>query len=268
MNWALFTTMLRSEARSIASFGIGMILYLWLYIWIYPSFAGSQSLNHLLQKMPAGLLRVLGYTAGVNHLSTFLAGEFYSFLYLVIMSIFVLYSATKLIAHLVDNGSMAYLLATPISRTTIATTEALVLLCGVWIIAVGTTLGGLLGAHWFLLHAHLETSFFIDVNLMGALLFSVIAAYGFLFSCLLNDARSALGVSALLTILFYGAHTLGELTLRWAWMKRLSLFTAFNPQRLMQGQAHFTLEATMLAVIAAIVLVIAVLGFKRRQLFL
>jgi len=266
MNQALFTAMVKEEAHSLASYAFGMILYLWLFIWVFPSFSGSQSLNQLFQKMPAGLMRVLGYTAGVTHLSTFLGGEFYSLLYLVIMAIYVLFGATKLVAHLVDNGSMAYLLSTPVSRARVATTQAVVLVSGVWMIALCSMVGGLLGAHWFAHHAGINTGFFVQMNLVGALVFSVVAGYAFGFSCLARYERSALGLSALLTILFYVVHTIGDLTPRFAWINHLSLFTAFNPQNLIQGHGHLAIDTIGLAAATVIVFGIGIIGFVRRQL--
>lgn len=113
MNRALFVAILRINARTIAGYLISVIFYLWLLIWVYPSFAGSQSFNALLQKMPRGLMKALGYSVGTTHLGGFLAGEFYSLLYLVIMGMYAITTATKLIARPIDNGSMAYLLVTP-----------------------------------------------------------------------------------------------------------------------------------------------------------
>jgi ABC-2 type transport system permease protein len=268
MNGALFGAMVKSQARSWASYGFGMVIYLWLFIGIYPSFAGSQALNKLLQTLPAGLLRVLGYTAGATHLSTFLGGEFYSLLYLIIMAIFVMFAATKLMAHLIDNGSMAYLLATPVSRVKVAVTQAAVLLSGVWAIALASTVGGLIGAHWFVHHSGIATGAFVRMNAVGALLFSVVAGYAFVMSCLARDERSALGFSALFTLLFYVLHTVADLTPHFAWLNHLSLFTAFNPQNLMQGHGQFALDAVGLAAAAVVLFGIAVAGFARRQLTL
>lgn len=68
--------MVRAQARSWASYAFGMVLYLWLFIGIYPSFRRSQALNNLLQTLPAGLLRVLGYNVGATRLRAFWAGNF------------------------------------------------------------------------------------------------------------------------------------------------------------------------------------------------
>jgi ABC-2 type transport system permease protein len=265
---ALFSSTLRQALRGVANYALGMVFYLWLFIWVYPSFAGSTTLNTLLQNLPPGLLRVLGYSLGGTSLSGFLAGEFYSLVYLLILAIYVLVTGTRLMAHLVDNGSMAYLLATPVSRRRIAAAQALVLLCGVVIIAGATTAGGLLGAHWFAAHEHLPAWSFVKLNLVGMLVFMVVASYAFLFSALAADERSAMGLSAVLTLAFYGLHVLGDLSTRLAWVAHLSLFNVFNAQSLLAGRGHVLVDAVALAGAALVLLGGAVSGFERRQLSL
>ncbi len=139
----------------------------------------------------SGLLKVLGYSLGVTHLSGFLAGEFYSLVYLVILAIYAVFTGTKLMAHLVDNGFMGCLLATPVSRRRVACTQALVLLSGVCLIAAATTAGGLLGAHRFAPRARIAAGPFVEMNLVGMLVFTVVAAYSYPPHCLILGCAAA-----------------------------------------------------------------------------
>ena len=268
MSAALFASTFRRGLRTLTNYAAGMVLYLWLFIWIYPSFARSKALNTLLQTLPAGLLRVLGYSLGVSHLSGFLAGEFYSLLYLAILAIYAIFTANKLMAHLVDNGFMGYLLATPVSRRRVACTHALALLSGVVIIAVATTAAGLLGAHWFAAHSHIPAGPFIAMNLVGMLTFTVVAAYSFLFSAVAPDERTAMGLSATLTLVFYGLRVVGDLSPRLRWAAHLSLFTVFNSQELVSGHGPVLADALVLCAATIALLVVAVAAFQRRQLSL
>lgn len=268
MSGALYRAMLKGNARTIASYTAGMVFYLWLFIWVYPSIQGSQSLNALLSKMPSGLRRVLGYTVGMTHLSSFLGGEFYSLLYLLIMAIYAILTAGKLVAHLIDNGSMAYLLATPVSRVRVAATQAAVLMTGILVIGAVTTVGALVGAHWFVHHAGLNAGYFVEMNVVGVLLFAVVAGYSFAFSCVARDERSALAFSAIVTMAFYALHTVSDLSRHFHWMGRLSLFSAFNSQQLIRGQGHFAEVAPILVLAAVALFIIAIAGFRRRPLAL
>lgn len=266
MSTGLFRSEFKRGLRTVFSYASGMVLYLWLFIWVYPSFAGARALTALLRSMPAGLLKVLGYSVGVTHLSGFLGGEFYSLLYLLIFAIFGIFTATQLVARRITNGSMAYLLATPVSRRVVATTEALVLLTEVLIIGAATTLGAILGAHWFIHDAGLNVGAFIQMNLVGTLLFSVVAGYSFVFSCLAPDERTALALSATLTLLLYGLHVVGDMTPHFAWMARGSLFSAFNSAELIRGQGHFLRDAIGLAAGAVLLYAAGITVFRRRDL--
>ncbi len=268
MSGALFASGLKSSARGLSGYAFGMVFYLWLFIWIYPSFAGSRGLNRLLRSMPAGLLKVLGYNVGVSHLSGFLGGEFYSLLYLLIMGIYAVFTATKLMAHLVDNGSMAYLLATPVSRTRVAVTQGLVLIAGILVVGLAATAGALLGAHWFAPHEALAAGPFVALNLVGALLFAVVAAYSFLLSCVAPDERTALTLSAVVTLLFYGMHVMGDLSPQLRWLAHLSLFGVFNAQQLIHGRGPVLLDSLGLLAATVVLLAVAALLFRRRQLSL
>ena len=268
MSAALFVSTFRQSLRTLATYAVAMVLYLWVFIWIYPSFAGSTALNAMLKTLPPGLLKVLGYSVRVTHLSGFLTGEFYSLLYLIILAIYAILTGTRLMAHLVDNGFMGYLLATPVSRRRIASTQALVLLGGVFLIAAATTGGGLLGAHWFAPHAHIAPGPFVEMNLVGMLVFAVVAAYSFVFSALAPDERTAIGLSTTVTLLFYSLHVVGDLSTRLRWAANLSLFTLFNPPALMGGHGPILTDSLWLVAATITLLGLAVAGFQRRQLSL
>ena len=268
MDGVLYARMLKAQSRSISSYAFGMVLYLWLFIWVFPTFAGSQSLNNLLRQMPPGLMKVLGYTVGITHLSNFLSGEFYSLLYLVIMAIYVIFGATRLVAHLIDTRAMAYLLATPVSRVKVAVAEAFVLLTGVLIIGGLTTAGGLLGAHWFVHHAGIDAGRFVEMNIVGALLFCVVAGYCYIFSCVAPDERRALSFSAVLTVAFYGFHVIGDMSHKFSWMNHLSLFASFNSQNLVQGHSHFAASSIGLGIAAVVLFAAGIIAFSKRQLAL
>ena len=268
MNIALLRTMLKFNLRSMLSYGFGMAFYLWLITWMYPSIGQSPSLNALLKTMPPALLKFVGYQAGISHVSDFLAGEFYGLIYIVILAIYTVMTATKLVAHLVENGSMAYLLATPVSRVKVAVTQSVVLALGIGVIGLFSTLGGILGVRLLVPTGGLDTRFFIQMNVVGALLFVVIGAYSFLFSCIALDERQALSMSAVVTLIFYALHTAGTISDKFSWLNHMSVFTVFNAPDLIHGTAPFATRVVALAVSSIVIFAIAILGFRKRQMSL
>ncbi len=268
MSKALFRSMFTINARAMVSYGFGMTIYQWLFIWVYPTLTKSSAMNSLLRSMPQGLLKVIGYNNGIGQLADYMAGEFYGLIYIIIFAIFAVTIAGKLVAHLVDNLAMAYLLSTPISRVRLAVTQAATLVTGTAIIAAFCTLGGILGARWFAPHTHLDAGRFIELNLVGFLIFAVVSAYSFLFSCVSRDERTALSLSSGLTLVFYAFNTVGLLGTHLAWMRRLSLFAAYNAQNIVHGNAHVVLVSTSMAAVALLLFAAAAIGFRRRELAL
>jgi ABC-2 type transport system permease protein len=268
MSAALFRTSLKTNVQTMLSYAIGMCAYLWLFIWAYPSLMKSSALNSLLQSLPQGLLQLIGYQAGVSQVGDYLAGEYYGLIYVIILAIYVVTTATRLVAHAVDNGSMAYLLSTPVSRTKVALTQAAVLVVGVVVIGGLTTVAGLLGVQWLVQNAHLDVARFVEMNVVGMLLFLLVGAYCFVFSCMARDERTAIGCSAGLTTVFFAFKMISSLADHVSWLKYLTVFTAFNPQDLIHGQGHFASVALSLAIAALALFGIAIAGFRQREMSL
>jgi ABC-2 type transport system permease protein len=181
------------------------------------------------------------------------------------MAIFAIFAATRLVAHMAENGSLAYLLATPVPRRRIAATAAAVLLTEVVAIGLVTALGGLLGAALFVRDAALNAVWFLELNLVGTLLFCVVAGYAFVLSCLAPDERSALSLSALLTLVLYALHLAADLTARLAWLGHLSLFSVLDSQALIEGRGPVGADVAGLAFATVLLVAAGVLGFGRRQ---
>ena len=268
MSGALYQSVLRASAKTLASYAVGMVVYLWLIIGIFPTFAHSRALATLLKGLPPGMLRVLGYHVGATHLAGFLAGEFYGLIYLVIMSMYALFTASQLMAHWVDNGSMAYLLASPVSRRRVAATQALVLFTGVVVIGGATVAGGILGVHWLAPNVPLATGPFIAMNLVGTLMFCVVGAYAFGLSAAARDERTALGLSTMLTLVFYGLDLVGELTPSVHWLTHVSLFSVFNASQLIHGQGPIAADVVGLSAATGLLVIGGIAAFQRRQLSL
>lgn len=266
MNFTLFRTMFRTSQKSIFGYALGTVLYMWLVIWVYPSLAQSNGMNQLLKTMPKNMLSMLSLQHGIQKLSDYLAAEFYGFLFLIIMSIYSVSTATQLIAKLVDRGSMAYVLSTPTSRLKTVFTQAVILVSGLLIISCFATLGGLVGIHLINSDTKLDAGLFIQMNLVGFLLFFVVSAYSFLFSCLFNDEKKAMAVSSVLTIVFFAMQLLGKLADKISWILHYTVFSAFQPEKISSGHADLFWPILGLAIAGMILFGLAVLIFKKKDL--
>lgn len=267
MSFPLFKKMTKLQMKDILSYGIGAILYQWLIIWIYPSIANS-GINDMIKSMPESMLKAFGMASGIHRLGDFLAGEFYGLLYLIIMMVFTLLTSIKLISRLNDRGSMVYLLATPVSRVRIVLTQVGVLVIGLVVIAFFTTIGGVTGALLFAEHTKLDTAMFIQMNLVGFLLFLLIGAYSFVFSCSMDDEKKAMGLAAGLTITFYAIDLVSKMNQKLDWLGNVTIFSLFDPQSIMNGGEHVLSVSIGLLIASIVLFTVSILIFKKRDLSL
>ncbi|KEK22008.1 ABC transporter permease subunit [Bacillus gaemokensis] len=266
MNKQLFLASMKENQKNIWSYSIGSALYLWLLIWVFPSLVSAKGLNEMMAAMPDSLKKIAGMENPIQNVNDFLAGKYYGMLFIIILTIFSVTVATHLMARYVDKGAMAYLLATPVSRVRIAITQGAVLVLGLLIIVLVTYGSGVLGAEWFLKDNNLNQELFFKMNLVGGLIFLVVSAYSFLFSCLFNDERKALSYSASVTILFYLLDIVGKLSDKLEWMRHISLFTLFRPEEIVAGTYNIWPVSIGLVCGAICIFLVAIILFKKRDL--
>ncbi|MGG3755874.1 MULTISPECIES: ABC transporter permease subunit [Bacillus] len=266
MSKSLFIASLKGNSKNISNFAIGSVFYLWILIWVFPSMTSAKGLNDLIKSMPEALQKVTGLQSGVQKLNDFLAGEYYGLIFVLLLMVYSIIVSTQLVAKLVDKGAMAYLLATPISRVKIILTQAAVLILGLITIVVFTYVGGLVGAEWLIDKSDLDKEVFLQLNLVGGLLFLVVCAYSFFFSCLFNDEKKAMSVSAGITVVFYGLDMLGKLSDKFEWMRNISLFNLFRPQEIISGDYDVMKTSIGLLISAVVIFAISTWVFKKRDL--
>jgi len=266
MNAALFLSLLRTNMRTFLSYAAGSVLYLSLIIWTYPAVANNEGVSEMLKGLPEEMQKLFGLEGGIGSLGEYMAADYYGLLYVLIVLIFCVMMAVQAVARLVDQGSMAYLLATPVARTKIALTQAAVLLVGLFLICTLTMLGGLFLPTVLIDGAEFDKGAFVQINLAAFLLFALVAGYSFFFSCLLNDEKQALGAAAVTTVLFYALNVAGKLSEDLSWLTNVSFFSAYDPQGLAAGTVDLLPQALGLGGGALICFALGVWVFQKRDL--
>lgn len=270
MNTSLYKQMLKVNMQGIMSYALGSAFYILLMFWLYPSIASnSEDINRLMESMPEGLGRAFGLQGGFGSAGSFISGEYYGLILILILSIFCITMSTRLMARLVDQGSMAYILAAPTTRIKVALTQAGVLVTGLLVIMGITTAAGLVGNAMFLEGKHsLEIPEFLLMNLSAFLLFIAVGGISFLISAVSSDEKKALGWSGALIITFFVLDLLGKISDNIEWMRYLSIFSLYRPGEIVNGGGEVVLHATILVLIGGISFVTGVQLFRRRDLLL
>ncbi len=263
MNFPLFKSTLRANWIIGIIFLAIMFMYLSIILTMFDP-DSMESLNQMLETLPAELISAMGFDALITDLASFLAGYYYGFLAIMFPMIYCIITANRLVAKHVDSGSMAYLLSTPHSRLTIVTTQALYLVAGTADLLI------LIGLAAFALSAgmypgQLAVGPFLQLNLMVILLMLAISGICFFFSCIFNDTKYSLALGAGIPVLFFLIDMLAKVGGNTSWLKNLTLFTLYNPAKIVAGDFSLTSAVIFLAVTIATYLG-GIMFFNRRSL--
>lgn len=262
MNKALFASSLQRTYKLLGVFTALILFYLLVIIGMYSSNAESDP----FEMLPEAMRDAFGLGEGMQGLTGFVATGFYGVTFIIFMIILCIITANQLMAHLVDRGSMAYLLSTSVSRGKVAITQAAVMIAGLLLIVVLSTLAGLLAAPLMIGNTEFNEIAFIKINVMGFLLFFVISGYSFLFSSLFNDAKHSLAASGALSAVFYMFQMISNLSPDLEWLNYFTVLTLFQPSEIAEGTAEILPGAIGLGIVGLLLYSTAAYTFMRRDL--
>jgi ABC-2 type transport system permease protein len=266
MNATLYKQMMKVNMKSFMNYAFGSAFYILLMFWLYPGMAqNTKALDELVKSMPEGVGRAFGLN-GFGSAEAFISGEYYGLILVLILSIVCIQLSTQLMAKLVDQGSMAYMLSTPTTRGKVAFTQASVLTTGLFLIIAVTTIAGFVGKAWFLADFNFDTTKFFQMNVAAFLLFFAVGGISFLVSSLSNDEKKALGISGLIAFGFFSLDLLGKLSEKIDWMRNITIFSLYKPGEIINGNVDMIATSIVLAVIGFVSFGLAIVLFRKRDL--
>jgi ABC-2 type transport system permease protein len=267
MNATLYKQMMKVNMKGFMNYSFGSAFYIILMFWLYPGIAtNTKALDEIIKSMPEGVGRAFGLN-GFGSAEAFISGEYYGLILVLILSIVCVQLSTQLMAKLVDQGSMAYLLSTPMTRGKVVFTQASVLVTGLFLIMAVTTISGIAGNSWFLGDKYaFNTTKFIQMNAAAFLLFFAVGGISFLVSSISNDQKKALGISGLITFGFFSLDLLGKLSDKINWMRNISIFSLYRPGEIANGNVDLVVPYIILFVIGLVSFSLAIVLFRKRNL--
>ena len=244
-----------------------MAMYLSIMTSMYDP-ANANALEAMLEIFPEGMIQALGFSNFGTSLLTFIVGYIYAFLILLFPMIFVVVANHKMIASLVDKGSMAYLLSTPNSRVKVIFTQAISSILLVSLLLIGITIIGIGSAEIFF-SGELEIMEYVQVNLYALALYFAISSLIFLGSSIASESRYSLAIGIGFPVSFLLIQMISDVGEKFAWLENLTLYSLFDPQRLVQGDTEFALMPSGILIGIAIVLYsTSIYLFNKRNLYI
>lgn len=215
-------------------------------------------------KLAPELLEAFGFVLPDASIIGFLSSYFYGLLMIAFPMIFYIILANKLVASLVDKGSMAHLLASPNSRLKIVITQLSVVIISL-ILMVGyiTILGIVVCESQF--SGLLDIQKFILLNCGVLLLHLAISSVSFLCSCIFNETRRSLFFGAGIPIFFLLMQMLGNVAVDNKIIPFLTFNSLYKPQAVIAGESVL-LPWMLLGVISISLYSVAVIVFNKKDI--
>ena len=186
----------RNRLKGSVYLSIGMALLAALVIWVYPSFSDALGGDDLLEAYPQEMLQLFRIETMAS-LEGFLAFELYTFGWIILLGLYVAYSAAGVIADDVDRGRMDTLLAMPISRARLVAEKFAALSVPILVVNLLTPPAILLGAR--LIDEPLSVADVLAAHLLSVPYLFACAGIGLLCSVVFDRVgiaqRVALGVT-------------------------------------------------------------------------
>lgn len=205
---------------------------------------------------------------------------FYGMMTTILPGIYVLVTSNKLLASQVDRGSMAYVLSTPIKRSTVAFTQifymivSLVLMFGIQtaahIIANAATPISFETLGYMQLSGDITTQMILQINLSALMVCIALSAVCFMFSGIFNTTKFSIGLSGT----FVGVSILGNMLAMFGSLgvsgldnfKYITICTFYDYESVLFENNDWIVKMIAPAAIALVAFVIGSTVFKKKDL--
>jgi len=263
INRTLYFREMRNSIKILLFFLAVITLYVTMIISIYNPEMMSM-LENFSQFLPK-FTSAVGMSPGANSLIGFMISYLYGFILLIFPMVFSIIRGNGLVSKYVESGSMVTLLAAPVKRRSVATTQALVLLSGILFLILYTTLLQWISAEiYFPGQVSGLALCTLNVGLLSLQLF--IGGICFFTSCYFSGTKWSLAFGAGIPGMMYVLKMLANVGGNAENMKYLTFFTLFDPNGLNQGEMQAVIGTMILFFGSCLLFSLGILSFCKKDL--
>ncbi len=263
MTWALFKANIKSARTIWLIMALVFVLYFAIILSMYDP-ESTEKLNQMLEMFPDALIKALGLEQVDETLLSFVTTYMYGvqlLLYPMAVSMVVNH---RLVAAHVDKGSMAYFLSTPNSRSKIVVTQAAFSLVSMATFFTTVTVCSLALSE-IMYPGAMDVGGFILLNIYAMFMYFAIGGIGFLASCIAHDSGISLGIGIGIPLGFLVFQMVGDAGVKFAWLSKLSLYSLYQPDKIIVGDTVGYFGMLAFLVISALLYGTGVWIFNRRD---
>lgn len=263
MNLALYKREMKRSVKLLVIFAAIITLYVSIIISMYDPEL-MKTLDSFVEVMPE-LMAAVGMSAGAASLIEFMISYLYGFILLIFPMVFCILRGNGLIAKYVDSGSMVSLAAAPVKRRTIAFTQMSVLISGMTLLLIySTVLEYMVAQRNFPGELIMEELLKLNAGLLCLHLF--IGGICFLASCIFSDTKYSIAFGAGIPAFMYVLQMLANSGEKAKNIKYFTFFTLFNPSGIVTGEDNALLGVVVLLVGAIAFFVTGIFTFCNKDL--
>lgn len=266
MNDALFRVMMKLTTPMITKLSTGIILYEGLLTWVYPVISENLAITKVVEAIPTAVKSVFGVSEEdkTDSFEAFITAQFLARIWAVFMVLYNVETAHELLTKMIEDGFLAFPLSTPVPRNEFLTTQALVLINGNAILVFFTLLGLFGGTSLF--GISIDRWRYFRFGFLSFTFYSLVGAYSLFFASCFTEEDIALSLAVGLTLTFYAMDVAGGLNDKLSWLRKLSLFQCYQPQKVLEGTTDPT--KTILGLISGtlILLGLGIITFNETNL--
>lgn len=252
----------RNRLRGAFVLAVLLGLFALLLIALFPTIAESGAdFQAYIESLPPSVQEGFG-VSGVDYttMEGFLSTEFYGFVWVLLLGLYVTYAAGGTVAGDIESGRMDMLLATPISRADVLLEKFLSLLTIVVVLNLLMPLFVYAGA--ILIDESIDTFGLVVVHLLSVPYLLVCGALGTLLSVTIHRAdiarRAGIGVVFVLFVL--EAVTTDT---DFEWLGLLSPTHYYDPTKILVEESYDLVGVAILVVATVVLLAVSRIIFER-----
>lgn len=264
MNRHLFILNVRQHGIVVVGITAVLLMYASIAAWMFDP-NSAEAINDFLGVLPETFIKALGFDGLGTDLTTYLANYLYGFIYLMFPMLFVLFIATKLIGKSIDSGSMVYLVATPLRRTTIAITQILFLFDALFFVFAVNFLATYAVSE-FRFPGMLDVSGYLMLNVVTYLVIGLLASIVFFLSVLPIDYGKAQGIAISFSVYAFIANAVYKLSDSLSFLQYTTIFRFVDINQALQNEPSVWLSIGIVSALILVFLAASVWVFEKRPL--
>jgi ABC-2 type transport system permease protein len=250
------------RVRGSIYLAIGMGLLAAFAVWAWPSYSQAMDMDQLREAFPEAMIQAFNIQTMAS-LEGFLAVELYMFGWVILLGLYLAYSAASIVADDIDRGRMDTLLSMPVSRPRLAIERFGAL--GVPILAVNVLTPVVVLISADLIGESLSVADVIALHVLSIPYLFACAAIGLVASVLFDRTsiaqRAALGVT-------FGIYLLESLLrgTEYEALGALAPMRYFDPNAVLLDGSYDLLGTAVLIGMMAVLVAVSQVWFVRRDI--